>query len=459
MTSRLGRWATTSARVTLGAGVAAVAVVGAVTAIAAPWPSMTSVPVAVDAAPSPSAVTVACAGPLLSLSGVVTQGGDAAVVADQQLVSTAGTDAGVLAADGGATTAAFTAAPVDGVRAALAAAGSASADSENLRGYAASACRPPLMDSWLVAGATTTGSSDLILLANPGAVAATVQLTVFGAAGPQSTPGGTDRVVPAGSQLAVPLAGLVSNEESPVVRVTATGAPVTATLQSGIVRVLDAGGVDQTGAVAAASERQVIPGVSVTVDPAAASPGPATILRLLAPGADTTAEVEVRGGDGSPSAAPATVQLRAGVPAELELGSLPVGNHTIVVTADAPVVAGAWATTGFAAGADFAWYAAAPEIVLPTPFAVPAGEGATLTVVNTGAQDAAVSLTASDGTIEQLGLAAGSLVERPVQAGTTYTLDPSAPVAAAVSFQAPGALAGFPVWGVDAAAPPIRIYP
>src|SRR3546814_6297364 len=67
----------------------------------------------------------------------------------------------------------------------FAAAGSSSVEAADLRGFAASACRPPLLESWLVGGATTTGSGDLVVLSNPGTVAATVQITVYGASGPQ----------------------------------------------------------------------------------------------------------------------------------------------------------------------------------------------------------------------------------------------------------------------------------
>ncbi|WP_448887346.1 DUF5719 family protein, partial [Enterobacter hormaechei] len=109
----------------------------------------------------------------------------------------------------------------------------------------ASACRPPLAESWLVAGASTTGANDLVVLANPGDVAATVQLSVYGANGVSTPPSGAGLVVPARGQRVVPLAGLLLGEASPVVRIVATGAPVQAYLQASLTRTLLPGGSDQ----------------------------------------------------------------------------------------------------------------------------------------------------------------------------------------------------------------------
>ena len=104
------------------------------------------------------------------------------------------------------------------------------------------------MESWIVGGATTTGSADILLIANPGDVPATVELTVFDTDGPGVPPGG-ELVVAPQTQRAVPIAGLALGEASPVIRVSATGAPVTAALQASITRTLLPGGVDLVGAI------------------------------------------------------------------------------------------------------------------------------------------------------------------------------------------------------------------
>lgn len=456
---RLLRWATTSARVVVGTGIAVASVVAVTLGVAAVWPSHTTERVAVTATPAPSAVTVACDGPLLALGRVVEQAGEYAIAAEQDVVAQpSDSGAGQLAGPAGSAPRTVTALPESGATPVVAAAGSASVSASDLTGFAASACRPPLMESWIVGGSSALGANDLLLLANPGEVAATVQITAYGASGARTPPGGVNRVVAPGEQEVIPLAGLAAGEASPALRITASGAPVAASLQSSLIRTLLPGGIDQVAPIAAAGERQVIPGVSVTLAPTGGS-SPATILRILAPSDDTSAVVTVLAADGTIAEEATSVPLTAGIPSELELGELAVGRYTLQITADAPIVAGAWSTTGFGEGSDFAWYAPAPEISLPTLFAVASGEGPVLTIANSGPEDVDVALSQGPGAPQTVSVPAGEVAEAPVTAGSLYTLDPSGPVSASVSYAAAGAVAGYPVWGADAAAGPIVVFP
>ncbi len=119
------------------------------------------------------------------------------------------------------------------------------------------------------------------------------------------------------------------------------------------------GGSDQVAPLAQADTRLVIPGVQVLTT----GEGQAgTVLRLLAPGADTTATVTMTPLDAATAVPEArSVPLTAGLPTSLDLSGVAAGAYTVEVTAAAPVVGGAWSTTGFGEGADFAWYAAAPR--------------------------------------------------------------------------------------------------
>jgi hypothetical protein len=459
--SRRRRWALTSARVVIGTGVAVAAVIAVTAGVAAPWPTLSAQPVRVQATPAPSESVIACDGPLLALGRTVEQAGELSIAAPQQVVSgPAATEAvsSALTAPAGATPAAFSALPSDDSRAELAASGSATIADPDLRGFAASACTPPLMESWLVGGATTTGSNDLVVLANPGEVPATVQLTVYGAGGSSTPPGGRDVVVRAGAQVVISLPGLLPGEESPVVRVTSTGAPVSASLQSSLIRILTPGGVDQVAAIPAATTRQVVPGVSVVAAPDPSNP--ATIVRLLSPSADGEATVTLSEVDGAPVGEASTVPLAAGVPSALELGGLAAGSYTVTVDGSVPIVASVWETTGFGEGSDFAWYASAPEVATPSVLAVPAGPAPMLTVANPGTVESEVSVvTLPTGDPARVTVPAQSSVSVPVRAGELYRLEPSAPVHATVGFSSAGALAGFPVWAADAAAPPLTVYP
>ncbi|PVW06111.1 large extracellular alpha-helical protein [Microbacterium sp. Gd 4-13] len=459
--SRARRWATTSARLVAGTGIAAAAVVAVGAGIAAPWPSLSAEPVTVSATPTPSAATVVCDGPILALGRTIEDSSAISIAAGQSVVSGPSTTAAETASvtgPAGAEPVALSADPSGGVRAELAASGSASLADADLAGFAASSCTTPLMESWLVGGATTTGSNDLVVVSNPGDVAATVQLTVYGVDGPQLPPGGSNRVVAAGSQVVIPLAGLLLGEESPVVRVTSSGAPVRASLQASLARALTPGGVDQVGALAAASPRQVMPGVSVVSEPDGANS--ATIVRLLAPVGDAEATVTIASVDGSAPARTSTVPLAAGLPSSLAYDDLEPGRYTVTVDASVPVVAGTFQATGFGEGDDFAWYTSAPEISTASVFAVPDGAGAALTIANAATEAATVTLVDTTvGGSTTLSVAAGGSTTAPVSPGSVYRLEPSAPVRAGVDFASESAIASFVVWAADAAAPALTVYP
>ncbi|MDW4573352.1 DUF5719 family protein [Microbacterium sp. M3] len=464
---RVFRWATTSARLLIGTAVSIIAVVAVVTAVSVPWPTVVREPLSVPATPAPAASVIACDGPLLSI-GRDPSDADALTVAapqsvvggaaegeapEEQRLETTGIGPGPLA---------FVAQPFDGRAVDVAATGSATISDEDLAGFAAAACRPPLLDSWLIGGSAATGAADLVLLANPGSVPATVQLTVYGATGPQTPPGGADLIIPPGTQRVVPLAGIALGEETPVVRVSAVGAAIHASLQTSITRTLTPGGVDQVGPVAHAETRQTIAGVTVTApDDEDGAPEELTVLRMLAPAAATTARVTVAGvGRGEPLREPQDVALEAGLPLELALDGLAPGSYTVTVEADAPMLAAVRQATGVQEGDDFAWYTPAPEVSVPSLFATPGGPTPSLTVINPAGEPVAVSVTAVDGGSPlDLTIPANGSLEVRLGARTVYLLDPAAPVRAGLSFAGDGALAGVPIWPADVATPAIVVYP
>ena len=307
-----------------------------------------------------------------------------------------------------------------------------------------------------VEGATTTGANDLVVLANPGSVPATVQLSVYGAQGLSSPPSGQNIVVAAGQRRVVPLAGLLLGEESPVVRVESAGAPVHASLQASLTRLLLPGGSDQVAPLAEADTRLVMPGVQVLTT----GEGQAgTVLRLLSPASDTTASVTLTPVDAATAApAPVEIPLTAGLPTSYDLSGLAAGVYTVDVSAGAPIVGATWSTTGFGEGADFAWYAPAPETTTGSVVAVAPGAGSSVVLAG-GDADAAVTLTPVEGgTPVSTTVSAGTTVSVPVDAAV-YRLETSAPVRAAVTYSGDGALAAYPLWPADAAASALTILP
>ncbi|MBZ4487105.1 DUF5719 family protein [Microbacterium sp. cx-55] len=460
-------WAATSTRLVVGTALAAGVVLAVGVGVAAPWPTHETQPVSLSVTPAPADTVLACTGPLLALGRDASDAGGLTSAASSQTVSASDgspLDTVALTASpaisGDASASALVAAPDGDRRSDAAAAASASVEADDLRGYTVSACRQPLIESWLVGGATTTGAADLVILSNPSDVAATVQLSLYSPTGMSVPAGGAGLRVDPRTQRIVPLASLGVGEEAPIVRVTASGAPVSAVLQSSLTRTLLPGGVEQTGPVVAAETTQVLPGVQVLQSAVDAGPsGATTVLRVLSPGTATTVTVTVRDERGD-EVLRQEAPLEADLPTEVELAGLAVGRYTVTAAADAPITAAVWQTTGFGEGADFAWYTPAPLLAAPTLVAVPAGPSPTIFLVGGGeAADVTLEPVQGPGDAIDANVSAAGVTVVAATAGTVYRLQTDAPVRASVSYASAGQLGGFPIWPADAAAAALTVYP
>ncbi len=457
------------ARLITGAVIAAAVVAGAVAVALAPWPGVTRTPAVITAAPPAAASLATCDGPILGAGRDSAAASTLTDAASLALVSAASdgsvpSAASLTAVDvtGGVGPTAFSAEPVDGVRTDVAGAGSAQLSDADLRGFAASACTRAAMQSWLVGGSGATGAADLVVIANPGDVAARVEITVYGAEGATTPAAGAGLTIAARSQRIIPLAALALGEASPVLQVDASEAPVRASLQTSITRVLVPGGVDQVGTTAVPDTTLTLPGVVVAQPPgdAGASDVPA-ILRMLAPGGAARATVEIWGPSG-PVGDAQTVDLTADVPLELDLTGLPVGTYTVRVDADAPLTAAAWSATGFGEGADFAWFTAADELTAPGLVAIAAGPTPTVTLAASAAADQIVQVVADAGAglAREVTVPAGRSVSVDVDPGAVYRIEPSAEgLHAAVAYAGAGQIAGYPVQTGEVAAASVDVYP
>ncbi|MEI5584921.1 MULTISPECIES: DUF5719 family protein [unclassified Agromyces] len=458
------------------AGAAAAAVFGA-TQLA--LPTLAVEPPSALVQPAESSQLRVCPGPLLELAGDASDATAAssfgtaavAIAADpadavvEQAPIEAPDNAGA-GADGGPLAISAEPGSVEGGM--LAGAQAQQAAAESVSGLAAAACAEPAAESWLVAGATDVGRSGLVLLANPGLVASNVDVRVFGETGPIDAPGALGIVVPPGTQRVVSLAGLAPNVRSTVVHVTSTGAPVAAALQHSVVLGLDAAGVELSTPTALPADRQVIPGFTVAdgrgVDPqedhAEGDDHPA--VRLYAPGGgEVAAVVRVLGEDGSETGR-VDVTLVDGQVSDVPLGALTAGRHTLVVEADAPVVAAARATvlgTGDeATQADLAWHPATGPLLERAAVAVPQAPGPVLHLANPGEE--ATTATVVAGTDErELTLEGGAAASVDLQPGERVVLEDVQGLHAGLTFGEPQAIAAMPVAPPGPLDAPVRVYP
>jgi hypothetical protein len=455
------RFAATGARVATGAVVAAACVFGVLTAVAAPWPEVRTAPAGTKVAPVPADALLVCDGSFRVLGRDASQAGLMVSAATPRLridgaadqAKTAPLDQSDVTGGGGAQS--ITAKVKDRAVPQVAASESVTIDAEDASGFAAAPCREPSLNSWLIGGDVSTGASDVIVLSNPGAVTATVTLDVYGESRRASTV-----LVPAMTQLGVPLASVAAGERSPIVRATSAGAPIRASLQSTLVRTLDAVGIDVQDGVSGAQNGLRILGIrSAPITDGDDASG--LVVRMLAPDADGSATVRVRSASSAEIIAEYPVDLVAATPAEIALAGLPEGYYDIEIESSAQLVAGVHQTARAGAREDFAWMLPAPELApeAELAFSVPTGAPATLFLRNPG--DAEVTVTIDGADRKQVQLPAGGGAVVPVRAGG-HTLLPSGRVHAAIGMggeSGSAAVAGWPLWGGAATDRPILVRP
>ncbi len=483
------------------AGVVGVAVALGVVGVVglAPLPTLRMQPPAVEVAPAAADQTRVCPGGLVRLgeesgedAGTPVTLGAAEVTADAQGAALQSDPI----ASGDAGTGGTAPAPrVLRVEAATAEAGALLAgaqvqavDVRDFVGLSAAGCAEPGSSVWLVGGALTVGRSTVVTLSNPTAVAATVDLAVYGENGPVVAPGLTGIDVPAGSQRVLSLAGFAPGLASPVVHVQARGGQVVAAIQQSIVRGLAAAGVELTGSTPEPATELVIPGVrvldSIGTNRALALDGwddVAPIIRILAPG-DDAAQVEVAvvpddpEQEGTsfrldvPGGAVTDVALDA---AQLETGQgLADGTYTVTVVSDVPVVAAVRISTAVDSGveptpdavleppaSDVAWFVPATELEEDSLAAIADGPAPVLSAHNGTAADVVLVLESDSGPALELRVPAGRSASLEVEPGTVYLLRGAPGLSVVVTLAEPGRLAAYALSPSRPIAGPIVIRP
>jgi hypothetical protein len=350
----------------------------------------------------------------------------------------------------------------------LAASQTQSVSSGDLVGLAAAECREASGDSWLVGGATTTGRTTLLTMSNPGAVVATVTVSIYTEHGVIDAAGADGISVPPGAQRILSLAGFAPDAVSPVIRVQSSGGQVVANLQQSVVRTLDPGGVDIVGTGTGPSKTTVIPGVVLSgmaaLTASSAEDGNADllpVLRLLAPGTESVkTRVTVSPETGTAKPTTINVTLSPETVNEVSLGAFPDGTYSITVDSDAPVVAGARASTIGTTGAiDLAWFSSAALSAKKALVAVASGPAPTMHLANPTTAAVSVTVKAHNQPTKTVSIPAGRTVAVPVAGSTKYTVASSVGLRIAVSYLGDGALASFGVTPSGPNSQPITVYP
>ncbi|WP_144719403.1 DUF5719 family protein [Agrococcus jejuensis] len=414
------------------AGIATLAI-GVLAVLAAPsLPTVQADARIASVAPDAPAETRVCAGPLL---GIGDASGDAGAVAALAQPSLNGyfEESASIAFDEGDGAATVLQGPGVGGAEAL------GVDTTTAAGVAASACTEPATSQWLVGGATTTGRTSVLTVANPGTAATSVDVSIFGPEGQVDAVGSTGIAIAGGSVAVVDLAAFAPGLAAPVVQVTSSGGPVTVHLQHTVVRTLQPGGVDVVDSTQASTDL-AIPGVIIG-EPTGlqtregfADAVPA--LRVLA-GESTTATVTTIADGDEPIAA--TLDLVGGQVQEIDLSGLAPGTYAFTIEADVPIVAAARQVRVDGDAIDLDWVAGQSAwLDGTTTMPVTAGEDGRVHVLSLS--DEPTTVTIGDDEVE---LAPGAFRTLPVEEGVTFV--EGRDVVLAVTFSGSAGIAGYAI--------------
>ncbi|WP_430592381.1 DUF5719 family protein [Humidisolicoccus flavus] len=250
-------------------------------------------------------------------------------------------------------------------------------------GFATSECSEPATQQWLLGGATTTGRSSVLAIANPSAVAASLNIEIYSVEGQVASVGNTGIVVQAGSVATIDLASLAPNLEDPVVKIDATGGPVSARIYATTTRGLETGGNEILDPMTA-STSQVIPGVEIeALTGIQTQEGFADLVPVLRVFAEesTNATLTTTARDGEPITV--DLNLVGGQVQDIPLDELAPGTYTFTVKSEQAVVAAARTVRVLPdTSNDYSWTNGASALPTNAQFIVPNAPGATVHYAN-----------------------------------------------------------------------------
>lgn len=278
----------------------------------------------------------------------------------------------------------------------------------DITGLAALTCTAPVTDQWLVGGSTAVGASSRLVLTNPADVAVEAVVTAYGELGELDS-----RRVAIGPNLqeVILLEGVVVDVSALAVHVTATGTGVVAALQDSRLEGFQPYGTDWVVASAVGSEL-ALPAVGT-----GGSSAQSATVRLVSPDGGT-ASLSLSTPEGIVTwDGVAALRLDPGVVVEVAVPAVDEG--TVVVTADAPVAAGAMVTRTRDASSGVEGDLARELRWVPGQIV---GEDAERAVVSVGYGQRVVAYSRSGGSFSLTDSGGAVVAESTVGAGQTVSL-------------------------------------
>lgn len=205
------------------------------------------------------------------------------------------------------------------------------------RGMATNPCTTRSSDRWLVGSTADVGTSNQLILSNPGETAVTVNMEAFGSAGELDLGANSSVAVDAGSTERVDLDGVIPSDPRIALHVSTAAGSVGMSLQQNSLDGATPQGVSFINGSPAGKDL-TIPGVTVSDGDGASVPK----LRLVNPGSDkATATVTLLEEDGSTEISGASdVTVSAGSVLDLSLDGTDPGQYAVHVEGSSRLAAG-----------------------------------------------------------------------------------------------------------------------
>ena len=259
-----------------------------------------------------------------------------------------------------------------------------SARAGDTRGLAIGPCISSAVDLWFVGSASGVGTSNQLLLFNPGHTSVVVNLTAHGASGSLSLGTMSSVAIAADSMQRVDLDGLIPMDSRIALHVSTESGSIAALLQTNEIDGAKPRGVSFISGSHKGHEL-FIPAIAVPADPAATP----TVRLVNTEPVEAKVSVGLIGPEGGTELAGGSdVVVAPGAVLDLSLAGMTPGNYALRVTSEQAIAAGALLVTpDSAAGArDIAWASASEPL---TSGALVSGETTTTAIVTSLSETAA----------------------------------------------------------------------
>lgn len=206
----------------------------------------------------------------------------------------------------------------------------------DLRGRATAPCSRAATDQYLVGSQTSVGTSNELILVNPGSVPAVTHIEAYGSGGELSVSSARRVVVGAGETKRIGLDGLADADTKVAFRVRTESGTVAATIQETVLEGARAAGTTYVPASTAGRDH-VIPGIYIGADAFGAP-----LVRIANPGTEpATVSVRLSGAAGERDVEGLSgLQVSPQSVVDVTLAGIDAGVYSVLVDSDVPVAAG-----------------------------------------------------------------------------------------------------------------------